>query len=89
MNIEDFKPNSEEERVFVEAHSSLSIATSKIIRSLPSDHRLAALKKADPTDTSLLALYLWAIKQEDYETCAVAKELIKERRIPITKWPYS
>ncbi len=80
MNINfDFQPNSDEEKLFFEAHSSFSKTTSKIIRSLPIEDRLAALKKGNPSDTSLMALYLWALKQEDYETCAVAKELLLER----------
>jgi hypothetical protein len=87
MNIDDFKPNSEEERQFFEAHSSLSKSMSKLVRSLPPENRLPALKEAALTDTSLMALYLWALKQEDYETCAVAKALIEERGIPITMWP--
>jgi hypothetical protein len=88
MNLDDFQPNSEEERIFFEVHSGLSKATSKMLRSLPAESRLTALKEANPTDTSLLALYLWAMKQEDYETCEVAKALIEERGIPITKWPH-
>lgn len=87
MNIDDFKPNSEEERQFFEAHSSISRTTSTMIRSIPPADRLTTLKKANPSDTSLVALYLWAMKQEDYETCAVAKALIEERGIPVTKWP--
>lgn len=87
MSIDDFKPNNEEERQFYEVYSSLSIASSKMIRSLPKEHRLPALKETGPTDTSLMALYLWAMKNEDYETCDVAKALIEERGIPITKWP--
>lgn len=79
INIDDFEPNSEEERLFVEAHSKLSKTTSKIIRSLPPENRLAGLKEANPSDISLMALYLWAMKQEDYETCKVAKELLLER----------
>ena len=35
MNIQDFQPNNEEEKEFVEQYSELSIATSKIIKSLP------------------------------------------------------
>jgi len=85
MNIDDFKPNSEEERRFIEAHSALSKATSKIIRSLPTENRLHALKEAAPTKTSLMAIYLWSMKQEDYETCIVAKELLLERGIEIPK----
>jgi len=81
MNIGDFQPNSEEERLFLELHSSLSKATSKMIRSLLPEDRLQALKEANPTDTSLMALYLWAMKQEDYETCETAKQLLTERNI--------
>jgi len=86
--MDNFKPNSEEERQFFEMHSSLSQSTSKMIRSLAPENRLPALKEADPSDTSLLALYLWALKQEDFETCAVAKQLIGERGISIEKWPF-
>jgi len=87
MNTDALKPNSDEERQFIELHSALSKATSKMIRSLPSENRLPALKEANPSNTSLLALYLWAMKQEDYETCEVAKALIEEKGISITKWP--
>lgn len=80
-NVYNFQPNSEEERLFFETHSALSKATSKIIRSLPPEHRLSALKQTNLSDTSLMALYLWAMKQEDYETCTVAKVLLKERGI--------
>lgn len=81
--IINFQPNSEEERLFFEAHSGLSKATSAMIRKLPSEHRLIALKEANPTDISLMALYLWAIKQEDYETCIPAKLLLLERGFKI------
>ena len=82
-NPVDFKPGSEEERQFFEAHSGLSKATSKIIRSLQPEKGLAALKEANPSDISLMALYLWAMKQEDYETCAPAKTLLLERGFKI------
>jgi hypothetical protein len=80
-NVYNFQPNSEEERVYFETHSGLSKAISKMIRSLPQEQRFEALKAADPTDTSLMALYLWALKQEDYETCEPAKALLIERGI--------
>lgn len=85
MNIEDFQPNSEEERLFLEIHSGLSKATSKLIRELPPQNRLRALKEADPSDTSLMALYLWSLQQEHYETSSVAKALLEERSIEIKK----
>jgi len=80
-NFYGFQPNSEEERLFFEAHSSLSKSASKMIRSLPPEKRLPALKEVNPSDTSLMALYLWAMKQEDYETCESAKALLIERGI--------
>ena len=80
-NFYNFKPNSEEERQFFEAHSSLTKAISKMIRSLPPETRLLALKEANPTNISLMALYLWAMKQEEYETCEPAKALLLERGI--------
>jgi hypothetical protein len=89
MSIADFQPNSEEERLFIEAHSSMSKVISMVVRTLPKENRVAAINHGNPSDTTLLALYLWAMKQEDYETCEAAKVLIEERGIPITKWPYS
>ena len=80
-NYYNFQPNSEEERLFFEAHSNLSKTASKVIRSLPQEKRLSALKEINPSDISLMALYLWAMKQEDYETCEPAKVLLLERGI--------
>jgi hypothetical protein len=82
-HVYNFEPNSEEEKQFFEAHSSLSKATSSLIRSLPEERRLPELKEANPTNTSLMALYLWALKQEDYETCTPAKALLLERGFKI------
>ena len=87
MSMLEFQPNSEEERQFLETYSSISITLSRLIRSLNPEDRLPALKQGEPTDASLLALYLSAMKQEDYETCNAAKSLIEERGIPVTKWP--
>lgn len=78
-DVYNFQPNSEEESVFIETYSSLSKTISKLIRSLPQEVRLKELKLANPTDVSLCSTYLWAIKQEDYETCEVVKELLSER----------
>jgi hypothetical protein len=49
-NFINFEPNSEDERFFFETHRNLSIATSKLIRSLPQEHRLFALKEGNPSD---------------------------------------
>ena len=85
--MNDIIPNSDEERDLIEKYSNISKASSKMIRSLTKEKRLPALKDADPSDTSLLALYFYAMKQEDYETCDVAKALIEQRGMPVTKWP--
>ena len=57
---------------------------SEKIRGLPEKDRLSVLKDLNPTDLSLMNLYLQALKKEDYETCIVAKTLLLERGFPIT-----
>lgn len=86
FNLEDvynFKPDSEVEKTFFETHSALSKATSRMIRGLPPEERLNALRISNPSDLSLMALYLWALRQEDYETCSPVKSLLLERGIKI------
>jgi len=81
-NLDDFynfKPNSAEERQFIEQYSGLSKTASKLLRSLPEERRLPELRAAEPTNESLTSLYLWALRQEDYEVCSVAKVLLLER----------
>jgi len=72
-NYDDFKPRDEEERVWVEQYNNISMFISEKIRSLPEKERLPVLKDINPTDLSLMNLYLQALKKEDYETCAVSK----------------
>jgi len=81
-NLDDFynfKPNSDEERQFIELYSGLSKTSSKLLRSLPEERRLPELRAAGPNNTSLMSLYLWALRQEDYEVCSVARVLLLER----------
>lgn len=56
-----------------------SRSMSAIIRDLDEEKQLSVLRDLKPTDLSLMNLYLQALKQEDYETCAAAKELLAER----------
>jgi hypothetical protein len=51
------------------------------LRSLPEERRLPELRAAEPNNTSLMSLYLWALRQEDYEVCRVAQILLLERGI--------
>lgn len=76
---ETFQPKDEEERRWVEHYNDLSKYISERIRAVNVKDRLNVLKDLNPTDLSLMNLYLQALKKEDYETCAVAKTLLLER----------
>lgn len=76
---EDFKPQGEEERLWVEQYNNLSKYISEKIRGLDEKDRLSVLRDLNQTDLSLMNLYLQALKKEDYETCVVAKALLLER----------
>lgn len=82
-NYENFKPRDEEERQWVDHYNNLSKDISEKIRGLNEKDRLPVLKEINPTDLSLMNLYLQALKKEDYETCAVAKTLLLERGFKI------
>lgn len=89
MNASDdfnnFKPESEEEARWVAVYNHISMNTSKKLRELSEDKRLPYLRAPDPSDISLMNLYMQALKNEDFETCAVAKILLTERgfKIPV------
>jgi hypothetical protein len=78
-NYEDFEPNNEEEKQWVEYYNNLSKYISEKIKGLDEKDRLPILKGLNQTDISLMNLYLQALKKEDYETCSVAKTLLLER----------
>ncbi|NCU05119.1 MAG: hypothetical protein GXC73_14155 [Chitinophagaceae bacterium] len=82
-SYENFQPNSEEERLWTEQYNGLSNYISERIRGLDQKERLPVLRSLEPTDLSLMNLYLQALKREDYETCVVAKELLLERGFSI------
>ena len=77
----DFISNNEEEQQWVERYNSISDSTSAQIKLLSKEQRLPFLREANPSDTSLINLYIRAFKNEDYETCEVAKSLLNERGI--------
>jgi hypothetical protein len=82
-NYENFQPNNEEERQWVEKYNSLSKFISEKIRAFDEKDRLPVLRDLKPTDLSLMNLYLQALKKEDYETCIPAKALLMERGFKI------
>ena len=83
INNEDFKPENEDELSWVEHYNNLSRLISEKIRGLDEKERLNVLKELNPTDLSLMNLYLQALKNEDYETCIAAKSVLIERGFKI------
>ena len=81
--MDNFKPKDEEERKWVEQYNKLSQEISEKIRGLNEKDRLAVLKDINPSSPSLMNLYFQSLKQEDYETSAVAKKLLLERGFEI------
>lgn len=79
MDYENFQPNTEEERRWVEKYNYLSRFMSEKIRAMPKGERITVLRDINPTDLSLMNLYLQSLKKEDYESCAAARELLIER----------
>lgn len=79
--LDDFQPQTEEERIWVEQYTQLSKFISGKVRELPEDQRLATVREVNPSDTMLMSLYIQSVKKEDYETSKVAKDLLAERGI--------
>lgn len=82
-NYQNFQPKDEEERQWVEHYDNISKYISEKIRELSEEKRLPYLRASEPTDLSLMNLYLQALKKEDYETCTVAGALLLERGFKI------
>ena len=80
-NIPNFQPNDEEERRWIESYTRITIYTSEKLRALSEEKRLPYLRVADPSDLSLMHLYLIAIKNDDHEISKVANALLLERGI--------
>jgi hypothetical protein len=76
---EDFQPANEEERQWVENYNNLSKYISDKLKGINKKDRLTALKAANPSDLSLMNLFLFSLRNEDYEICEVAKILLHER----------
>ncbi|WP_152267032.1 hypothetical protein [Agriterribacter humi] len=83
MDTENFQSNTSEERRMEEKYNYLSRFMSEKLRELPEKDRVPVLRDLNPTDLSLMNLYLQALKKEDYETCAAARELLLERGFKI------
>ena len=82
-NNEEFQPDNENELIWTNYYNNFSRLISEKIRGLDEKERLNVLKELNPTDLSLMNLYLQALKNEDHETCAVAKSLLIERGFKI------
>lgn len=75
----DFQPENKEERKWAENYNNLSKYISDKLKELKEKDRLPALKASNPSDLSLMNLFLLCLKNEDYEICEVAKILLHER----------
>ena len=84
-NLDNFQPENEEEAEWIQHYNNLSSKLSEKIRGLNEKERVNVLKEINPTDLSLMNLYLQALKNEDYETCEAAKTLLVERGFKIPR----
>jgi len=78
-NYKDIAPQSEEERQWIESYNNLSKYTSDRLKEVDGKDRFAVLKESNPSDLSLMNLFLLSLKNEDFEICEVANRLLKER----------
>lgn len=78
-DYKNFTPYGESERQWVENYNNLSKYISDKLKKLDAKDRFAVLKALNPSDLSLMNLFVLSLKNEDYEICAVANRLLKER----------
>ncbi|SFB80946.1 hypothetical protein SAMN04487891_102461 [Flagellimonas taeanensis] len=78
-DYKDFVPKNAEEGQWVEKYNALSRYVSEKLKGIAKNDRLTALRASEPTDLSLMNLFLVSLKNEDYEICEVANQLLKER----------
>lgn len=79
--MEEFKPQNEEERQFVEHFNAEAAYLSERVRSYPKSERVPFLRLQ--IDLIVMNIYLQALKNEDYETCEAAKTVLAERGFKI------
>ena len=84
----DFIPQSEEERQWVENYNNLSKHIANKLKEVDEKDRFTVLKESNPSDLSLINLFILSLRNEDYEVCEVANRLLKERGIEFKsdKW---
>lgn len=76
---EGFQSANEEERQWVENYNNLSKYISDKLKGINEKDILTALKASNPSDLSLMNLFLLSLRNEDYEICEVAKIMLDER----------
>ena len=88
MSYKEFVPQGEDERQFVEFYNNLSTFISDRIKKIDEKERFTVLKELNPSDLSLMNLFLLSLKNEDFEICEVANRLLKERGLEFKsdKW---
>lgn len=87
-NYRDFVPQNEEEKQWVENYNNLSKYISEKLKGVDEKDRFTVLKASNPSNLSLMNLFLLSLKSEDFEICEVANKLLKERDLEFKsdKW---
>ena len=75
----DFVPQGEDERQWIENYNNLSKYISDKLKGVDEKDRFTVLKELNPSDLSLMNLFILSLKNEDYKICEVANRLLKER----------
>lgn len=78
-NFKDFAPENKEEAQWIENYNDLSKYISDGLKRVNENDRLSVLKSLNPSDLSLMNLFVLSLKNEEYEICEIANKLLKER----------
>ena len=62
-NYQNFQPKNEEERQWIEKYNNISKYISEKIKELSEEKKLPYLRTTEPTDLSLMNLYLGVAKR--------------------------
>jgi len=87
-NYKEFLQQSEEERQWIENYNKLSKFISDKLKGVDEKDRFTVLKELNPSDLSLMNLFILSLKNEDYKICEIVDKLLKERGLEFKsdKW---
>jgi hypothetical protein len=90
MNIDHLLNDLMDEKTWEEQYLIQTQNISRWLKSVNKAQGLTELKSANPSDLSLMSLFVYSLKQEDYEICEIAHTLLKERGLEFQsdKWKF-